>query len=102
MSSHAILSVIPGCRFASGSSTAPVDLVEPDVTLSKSTVSPTDGFVDAADPVISRLTIDHSPTSTAYSYTNVITDTLPAGLSWDNDYGAVNRGVGKGPIHICN
>ncbi len=70
---------------ANSSGTAAVDIVAPDVVLRKSVLNPADGFVDAGDSVTMRLVIDHSNNSTADSYDNIVTDALPAGLSWVGD-----------------
>ena len=71
------------------SGTAPIDLVAPDVDLSKSVTNPADGFVDAGDTITVRLEIDHTANSTADAFNLVLTDTLPADLTWVGD-GTVN------------
>lgn len=70
---------------ANSSGTAAVDIVAPNVVLRKSVLNPADGFVDAGDSVTMRLEIDHAGNSTADSYDNIVTDALPAGLSWVGD-----------------
>ena len=71
------------------SGTAPIDLVAPDVDLSKTVTDPSDGFVDAGDIITVRLEIDHTAISTADAFNLVLTDTLPADLLWVGD-GTVN------------
>ena len=71
------------------SGTAPIDLVAPDVDLSKSVTNPADGFVDAGDIITVRLEIDHTANSTADAFNLVLTDTLPTDLTWVGD-GTVN------------
>jgi uncharacterized repeat protein (TIGR01451 family) len=70
---------------ASGSGSAPVDLVAPRLTLGKSVVSPADGFVDAGDTVTMRLEVAHTDVSTALAFSIAIDDILPDGLSWVAD-----------------
>ncbi|MGB0513928.1 MAG: isopeptide-forming domain-containing fimbrial protein, partial [Wenzhouxiangellaceae bacterium] len=67
------------------SGTAPIDLVEPALALDKSIVTPMDGFVDAGDTVVARLVISHTAASTADAFNLVVTDTLPAGVTWAGD-----------------
>lgn len=67
------------------SGTAAVDLVAPELDLTKSIVTPADGFVDAGDTVTVRLDIDHTSNSTADAFNLDISDTLPAGLNWSGD-----------------
>ncbi|MEM7053203.1 MAG: isopeptide-forming domain-containing fimbrial protein [Pseudomonadota bacterium] len=64
------------------SGTAPIDLVAPEVDLSKTVTDPVDGFVDAGDTVTVRLDIDHTSDSTADAFNLILTDTLPTGLTW--------------------
>ena len=62
-----------------------VDLVAPDVNLTKSITDPADGYVEAGDTVTVRLDIDHAAGSTADAFNLAITDSLPAGLNWGGD-----------------
>ena len=68
------------------SGTVDVDLVAPEVTVTKVVSSPVSGFADAGDTVKHTLTIDHASASTADAYNITISDTLPdPGLQWVND-----------------
>ena len=78
-----IASVTTTTSSASGS--APIDLVAPTLNLTKTTVTPTDGFVDAGDTVRNRLVIAHTGASTADAFGLVLSDTLPTGLNWVGD-----------------
>ena len=69
----------------SASAVANVDLVEPELRLSKSVTDPAGGFVDAGDLVTVELLIEHFG-STADAFSVEITDVFPdPGLSWIND-----------------
>ncbi|MEE4174517.1 MAG: hypothetical protein V2I57_09740 [Xanthomonadales bacterium] len=72
---------------ASGSSSAPIDIVAPALRLTKNVLSPVDGFVDGGDTVSMRLRLAPLAASTADAYTLVVEDTLPAGLNWVSDAG---------------
>ena len=68
------------------SGTALIDIVEPDVVLTKAITDPADGFVDAGNTVTVLLTLDHSAASSADAFNLVLADTLPSpGLSWISD-----------------
>ena len=67
------------------SAVALVDMVEPELRLTKTVTDPADGFVDAGDTVTVELLIEHF-SSTADAFNLEITDTLPdPGLSWIGD-----------------
>jgi len=70
---------------SSTSGSASVDLVAPDLELSKTTVTPSGGFVDAGDTVRNRLEITHATGSTADAFNIEFVDTLPAALNWGGD-----------------
>ncbi len=57
----------------------PITIVEPELSVQK-TVSPTQQSL--GDEVTFTVTVQHLPTSTATAYDIVISDTLPAGLSY--------------------
>ena len=68
------------------SGTALIDIVEPEVLLTKAVTDPADGFVDAGNTVTVLLTLDHSAASSADAFNLVLADTLPSpGLSWINN-----------------
>ena len=64
---------------AVGAQGLPLTVAEPDVALSK-TAAPTS--VSLGDDVLYTLTLDHSAASTSDAYQLVVTDTLPAGLTF--------------------
>ena len=69
----------------SASAVALVDMVEPELTLTKTVTDPADGFVDAGDTISVELLITHVA-STADAFSTQITDVFPdPGLSWIND-----------------
>lgn len=71
---------------SSVSGTALIDIVEPEVVLTKAVTDPADGFVDAGNTVTVLLTLDHSAASSADAFNLVLADTLPSpGLSWINN-----------------
>jgi len=84
-----------GLIFTGGTlqSTAVVDFVEPDLTVTKTTL-PAVVLADAGDILDYRLTIEHTAGSTADAFNLVITDLLPSpGTNWIND-GTVSGSCG--------
>lgn len=57
--------------------TVDVDLIAPQLSITKEVIAPDAGYVDAGDSVIFRITVAHTPQSTADAYSLLLTDTLP-------------------------
>ncbi len=68
------------------SDTAQVEVVEPALSVSK-TASPTTG--DAGDTITFTVTVDHLPASTADAFDLVVTDTVPADMTYAGNVVAV-------------
>ncbi|MAU10680.1 MAG: hypothetical protein CL607_12720 [Anaerolineaceae bacterium] len=64
----------------SDSDTATIDVVEPELSLTKTRVT-TPGPFEAGDTIEYRITLEHTAQSTANAYDIVVTDTLPTEVS---------------------
>jgi uncharacterized repeat protein (TIGR01451 family) len=75
------------------SGTVNVDIVAPQLSITKEVISPADGVVDAGDSVSFRITLAHTPQSTADAYEVLVTDTFPTNLDWGSYTGGTCTGV---------
>ncbi len=64
--------------------TAMVDVVEPLLGITKTLIAPSAGLADAGDTLTYRVTLAHRAGSSADAFNVVITDTMPAVVTWVN------------------